>query len=111
MITTIDPQGSTSTQPLQINNAGQIIGNYSDSNGVSHEFLDDKGTITTIDAPGSTSTFLDQINASGEIIGGYNDSSGVSHGFLDDNGTITTIDPPGAVNGVSLDDINDAGGS
>jgi hypothetical protein len=36
---TIDFSGSTGTRAIGINNTGQIVGDYSDANGVRHGFL------------------------------------------------------------------------
>jgi probable HAF family extracellular repeat protein len=67
--TTIDVPGATYTQASGINNAGQIVGGFFDSNGISHGFLKVGGTFRTIDAPGATLAF-----ASGTIATGINDA-------------------------------------
>src|SRR3954463_15670755 len=46
----IDVPGATDTQAQGINDAGQIVGLFSDSMG-GHGFLDTAGTFTTIDVP------------------------------------------------------------
>jgi len=38
-LTTLDPPGSTSTQPTSINDTGAITGFYADARGVTHGFL------------------------------------------------------------------------
>src|SRR5262249_38909232 len=58
---------------------GQIVGEYTDSNGV-HGFLYSDGVYTTIDDPLGNYTVAFGINNKGQIVGYYNDSSG-AHGF------------------------------
>src|SRR5712692_4360494 len=43
------PGGSTQTQAWDINNSGQIVGEYLDGSGDSHGFLLNGGVFTTID--------------------------------------------------------------
>jgi uncharacterized membrane protein len=106
--TTIDFPGGGDTNPIGINNSGQIVGYYDDASGI-HGFLDTAGSFTTIDFPGAYRTFAEGINNSGQIVGIYYMtplSSG--QGFLDTGGSFTTIDYPGAsFSGAS--GINDSG--
>ena len=53
--TTIVPPGSYGTQPLSINDLGQIVGYYHDVNDVTHGFLYNHGAYTTLDVPGALS--------------------------------------------------------
>jgi probable HAF family extracellular repeat protein/VCBS repeat-containing protein len=106
--TTIDFPGSTQTTPEAINNSGQIVGDYKDSDGNWHAFLFSDGQYTTIDVPGATSTSAAAINASGQIAGYYLDSGGVYHGFMESGGIYTTIDGPSA-DGTFVYNINDSG--
>jgi uncharacterized protein (TIGR03437 family) len=77
---TFDPPGSTSTTVTGMNNAGQIVGNYTDDSG-SHAFLRsvDGVTYTNIEVPGAVagSTTADGINNLGQIVGDYEDSTGL----------------------------------
>src|SRR5262249_43751273 len=98
--TTIDPTGSTFTQPTSINASGEIVGWYHDAGNSFHGFIDIGGNITTFDAPGSNITFTEalSVNDSGQIVGVYNDADGHQHGFLrESNGTFITIDVPGSL--------------
>ena len=53
--TTIEhPDGTLETQPLGINNRGQIVGAYDTPGFVFRGFLLERGRYTTIDVPGST---------------------------------------------------------
>jgi probable HAF family extracellular repeat protein len=66
-----------------INDKGDIVGWYEDSNGLQHGFLLSGGTATTIDDPNGT-TNVEGINNKGELSGLYTDSSGNRHGFTYD---------------------------
>ncbi len=105
--TTLDFPGAVHTFLQGINNAGQIVGQYTDSTGKSHAFLFSGGTFTTltINIPGVTiiNSFAGGINNLGQSVGGYNE-----HGFLLSGGTATTIDVPGA-NFTNPLGINDSG--
>ncbi len=80
-------------QAYGINDLGQIVGNYTDSSGEVHGFIDNGGTYTTLHDPlGAKGTFAQGINDAGQIVGYYIDSSGTMHGFLYSGGTYTTID-------------------
>jgi uncharacterized membrane protein len=65
-----------------INDQGQIVGNYGDAAGNTHGFTLSAGKFTTIDFPVALSTTApSDINANGEIVGFYDDSNGSIHGF------------------------------
>lgn len=109
-IATFDPQGSTGTTALRINDSGTIAGWYDDGNNVAHGFLRaPDGTITTIDAPGETGgTYIDDINAKGATTGAYVDGSG-AHGFMrTPGGKFTTFDISGG-SLIAPDCISDKG--
>jgi probable HAF family extracellular repeat protein len=92
---TIDPPGSTYTIAWSINDKGQIVGFYVDSNHTEHGFLYNNGNYTTIDPPNSDQTVAWGINSQGQVVGLYGTAS-AQLGFLDNNGSYTTIDPPGS---------------
>jgi len=81
--TKIDFPGAIQTQLFSINNRGQIVGAYTDTNNVSHGFLLDNGTFTTLDV------FPRGINDRGQMVGSYG-----GHGFILDHGVFTTFDFP-----------------
>jgi probable HAF family extracellular repeat protein len=87
-ITLIDVPSSTSTRANGINNAGQIVGGYTDGTGT-HGFLDTNGTFTTLNFPGSTYTEATGINNLGQIVGIYSGGA-----FLYANGTFSNLDIP-----------------
>ena len=107
------PQYTTITYPGAIatsldggpNPQGTNIGSYTDTGGVTHGFVLQKGVFTSFDPPGSTQTTPNWISPQGVIVGGYLDSSGMSHGFVLNSGVFTTVDFPGAAGTVltSLD--------
>src|SRR5437588_683767 len=97
--TTLDVPGAsfptTSINAYGINDAGQIVGDYSVGR-TDHGFLFENGSYTTLDVPGASFTGAYGINASGQIVGDYFDARG-GHGFLFDNGIYTTLDAPGSM--------------
>jgi probable HAF family extracellular repeat protein len=108
------------TSPKGINNAGQIIGSYFDSNSRSHGFLYDGGNnYATIDDPAAGAsanvTTLAGINDAGQIVGYYQDASGDEHSFvgLEQTPVFTTLDDPSAHNvpgnGTGAAGINNTG--
>src|SRR2546427_25741 len=81
---TINIPGASATNFFGINDAGQIVGMYSDPSGTSHGFLLTGSSVTTIDAPAGIVTNRIEargINRTGQIVGTYQDILGV-HGFL-----------------------------
>jgi probable HAF family extracellular repeat protein len=109
--TTIDPPGAANNpgpsplalvnvdQAVSINKQGQIVGGYTDANGMTHGYLLSHGQYTTLDYPGAASTIALGINDHGQIVGYYIDSSGVEHGFLLSHGQYTAINDPNAGTG------------
>ena len=68
--TTIDVPGSFSTLANGINDAGQVVGTYTNSAGT-FGFLESGGSYTTIDVPGATRTEANGINDAGQVVGTY----------------------------------------
>src|SRR3984893_14491645 len=70
--TTLAVPGASGTNTVArgINDAGQIVGSYVDSSGISHAFLYSGGTYTTLPAGAATG-----INDYGQIVG-YGDYGG-----------------------------------
>jgi uncharacterized membrane protein len=100
---TIDVAGAFAINPYGVNDAGQIVGEYSNS----HGFLFIGGTFTTLDFPGSVSSAATGINDSGQIVGWYNGPTG-RHAYLLSGSIVSTIDFPGAF-GTAATGINNAG--
>jgi hypothetical protein len=88
------------TQPLGINEAGDIVGTYRAGTTPAdplHGFLLRGGSYTTIDEPNARGvTVAMGINTQGDVVGLFSDGGVLgSHGFLLHQGTYTTIDAPG----------------
>ena len=86
-----------------MNNAGQTVGSWTDSNSKIHGFVYSgglNGSFTSFDYSGATSMFPTAINDAGLVAGYYVDSNHVSHGFLYNANTqqfvAAPLDYPGA---------------
>jgi probable HAF family extracellular repeat protein len=83
VFTTIDDPAGTigTTLAFDINNLGQIVGQFADAAGT-HGFLLSAGTFTAIDVPSATGsdTRALAINDTGQIVGSF--TRGNSHSFL-----------------------------
>jgi probable HAF family extracellular repeat protein len=74
-----NPLGVNGTGATGINNAGEIVGYYLDSNNVQHGYLYSNGTSVTLDNPlGVHGTMATGINEWGQIVVYYLDGSSVS---------------------------------
>jgi probable HAF family extracellular repeat protein len=94
---------------VDINNRGQVVGEYLDAGGAFHGFLYHKGRFTTIDFPGAVGSSPTGINDRGEIVGAHADpASGGVHGFLLKRGRFTSFDAPGVPITLPMD-INNRG--
>jgi uncharacterized membrane protein len=105
------PDGLEFTQLNALNNAGQMVGIYTDSVG-QHGFVYTLGgTFTTIDVPNAQAgtTWASGINNLGEIVGWYSDTSNVLHGFYRSaNGLrYLTVNDPITTSGTRIGGIND----
>ncbi|HWX67847.1 MAG TPA: hypothetical protein VNZ27_15625 [Rhodanobacter sp.] len=100
--------GALSTFSPAINNAGEIVGGWTDSAGNSHGYTLIGGRYASFDYPGVAQIQLYlSVNSEGHIVGSYADAGGNVHGFLRRGEIYTPIDFPGAVYTVSTG-INDA---
>ncbi|MEW6681846.1 MAG: HYR domain-containing protein [Nitrospirota bacterium] len=107
--TLFDYPGASYTEALDINNAGQVVGAYTDASG-GHGFVRDGTGYTALDCAGATSTYVAGLNNVGQIVGGYQDAGGGQHGFVRSlsGGGCTAIDVPGAL-GTEARGITDTG--
>ncbi len=101
------------TQAFGINPDGDIVGGYTDTQGVTHGFLlrGDNSQCSTIDFPGAIFTQAVGINrrsVGADIVGAYTDTENVGHGFLLREGKFTRIDCRGATFTTALGN-NDTG--
>src|SRR6266404_2680554 len=113
VITTFDYPGTgNSTLPQKINERGDVVGEYIDSNGVARAFVrfSDGSFSDPIVDPNDTVGFTEGrgINNSRTVAGDYAISDGTLHSFFLSGGTFTEYDVPGTVQ-TNLLSINDAG--
>jgi type II secretory pathway pseudopilin PulG len=113
VITTFDYPGTGNrTLPQKINERGDIVGVFIDSNGVTRAFVRfSDGTFSApIVDPNDTVGFTEGrgINNSRTVDGDYVGSDNELHSFFLSNGTFTQYDVPGALE-TNLLSINDAG--
>jgi probable HAF family extracellular repeat protein len=112
--TRLDFPGSLSSQALDINDRGQVVGEYKDADGVFHGYVWERGRFRTIDVPGRATTSASGINNRGQIVGlSSSDPADPTtiRGFLlakGAKGPFTTISRPGATVTVPFD-INNRG--
>src|SRR5258708_8841837 len=118
VITTFDYPGTgNSTLPQKINERGDIVGIFLDSNLVSRGFVRfSNGSFSApIVDPNDTVGFTEGrgINNSGTVCGDYIGSDGNNHGVFLSGGTFTGYDVPGAVSTtvLGINDVADFTGS
>jgi uncharacterized membrane protein len=102
VITTFDYPGTgNSTLPQKINERGDVVGEFVDSNGVTSGFVrfSDGSFSDPIVDPNDTVGLTEGrgINNSRTVCGDYGTSDGNLHGFFLSGGTFTDYDVPGAV--------------
>src|SRR6266436_5729893 len=113
VITTFDYPGTgiVTTSPQKINERGDIVGEFIDSNGVASGFVRfSNGSFSApIVDPNDTVGFTEGrgINNSGTVCGDYASPDGNNHGFFLSGGTFTEYDIPGALS-TDVFGINDA---
>ena len=67
----------------KINDQGQIVGCWTDVNGVVRGFVRHReGSFTSVDFPGTTYSYSSAISDPGAIVGTYIDAGGNTHGYL-----------------------------
>jgi hypothetical protein len=118
VITTFDyPGPGNLTLPQKINETGDIVGEFIDSNGVTRGFVrfSDGSFSAPIVDPNDTVGFTEGrgINNSRTVCGDYVGSDGNSHGFFLSGGTFTEYDVPGAVSTavLGINDVADFAGA
>jgi uncharacterized membrane protein len=102
VITTFDyPGAGNLTLPQKINERGDVVGEFIDSNGVTRGFVrfSDGSFSAPIVDPNDAVGFTEGrgINNLGTVCGDYGTSDGNLHGFFLSDGTFTEYDVPGAV--------------
>jgi PEP-CTERM motif len=109
-----DPLG-ISTFALSIDEAGEILGYYSDG-AIDHGFIDSGGVFTTIDDPSAThGTIAYGADHVGAVAGTYFGSVPHGfvvddpHGFIEENGNYMTLDDPLGADGTEVTGITFGG--
>jgi uncharacterized membrane protein len=115
-ISTISVPGAAGTTPYDFNDAGTIVGVYSDeslnrTDDLRSFLRDARGRYTRIVVPGATQVQARGINNRGLVVGEYRDAVGAFHGFRWQRGRVSSFDdaPGGAVTVCSPLDVNDRG--
>jgi len=118
VITTFDYPGTGNlTLPQKINERGDVVGEFIDSNGVTRAFVrfSDGSFSDPIVDPNDTVGFTEGrgINNSRTVCGDYASSDGNNHGFFLSGGTFTEYAVPGAVSTtvLGINDVADFTGS
>lgn len=93
VFTPIDYPGANSTSARAINSAGDVVGYFTDSAGLSHAFLYRGGKFSEIVYPDARQTWAYGINSRGDIVGQYNNGQR-AYGFLLSQGAYVTLDCP-----------------
>ena len=104
VFSTYDVPGSLKTVFYGLNNAGQAVGFYRDSDEVDHGVIVQDAELTQFDFPGAAQTEIYGISETGILAGNIIDAAGVIHGFMGD----MQIDVPGAIR-TYADHVNAAG--
>src|SRR6266487_5051606 len=118
VIATFDYPGTGNlTLPQKINERGDVVGEFIDSNGMTRAFVrfSDGSFSDPIVDPNDTVGFTEGrgINNSRTVCGDYASSDGNNHGFFLSGGTFTEYDVPGAVSTsvLGINDVADFTGS
>jgi hypothetical protein len=98
--------GSLVTYALGLNDAGNVVGIYLDTQQQVHGFLLQGTNYTSVDFPGAVATEALGTNNHGDIVGDYTDSAGRVHGFVRMSGQFRNVDAPFA-SGLTINAIND----
>jgi uncharacterized membrane protein len=114
--TNYTPTGPFNTTATGMDNAGGIVGAYTDAQGGFHGFVRSaNGALAQINDPQAAAggTVADGISPDGSVIVGfYLDKAGTPHGFLLRDGTFSTYDVPGAQGTVmAFDNHGEPGGT
>ncbi len=108
---TVDIEGARWTFLADINDAGAMVGAYTDQEGATHGFVLNDGQPTVLDYPGAIATQPFGINNNGDIVGyaTFSDPNGVQQerAFRWNQGVFSSVATPGLRSGAF--DINDAG--
>lgn len=101
--------GATQISANDINNNGQVVGQFIDARGGAHGFVYEEESFCQLDYPGATTTDILGINNLGQMVGMFTTPTATS-GFLYDRGTFSPpLAYPGSGNFTVPNGINDRG--
>ena len=109
--TTENVPGAAETWIHGINNAGAVVGPYTDKANVCHSFILDGKKLTKLNDPKGTCTQANNLNPNGPImvVGSYEPTPGTPRGFLYKNGKFTDVPGPAGATFSIANGINDKG--
>jgi uncharacterized membrane protein len=81
VFTSLNVPGSIESPAWGINDAGDIVGSYEDSNNIFHGYVY-SGTFRTVDVPGALGTLWSDITNTGQLSGAFIDALGENHGVI-----------------------------
>lgn len=102
------PKGAIASSASAINDAGDIVGDYVDSNSVTHGFLLKGGKYTTLDPPGSRGTVATGVDKKDNVVMYWANSAGTFSSSLYNGKTYKTINVPNEASSIATD-INTGG--
>jgi len=79
---------------MDINDAGEIVGSYTDTSYRTHGFTYQSGVFTTVDVPGADDTSILGVNNRGDLVGGYELGSPEPIAFIYSHGAFMRLDVP-----------------
>jgi probable HAF family extracellular repeat protein len=120
VFTTIDYPGAEATRLHDVNNKGEIVGQYRDAGRTYHSMLKGGQVFSTITPPGANGPVSAAlgINDAGQIVGAFRDTNSTDHAYVKNGDSITVFDHPNAgsgrgnfnnYRGTYFNDINNAG--
>lgn len=108
-ITTIKVPGATQMTANDINEHGQVVGQYTDEKGAVHGFIYEEESFCQLDYPEAASTNILGINNLGQMVGMFTTLTATA-GFLYDRDTFSPpLSYPGAGNLTIANALNDRG--
>src|SRR2546428_4342909 len=101
--------GGPSSNAVDINDLGQVVGFSETASGADHAFLWQNGAMTDLGTLGGPVSEAYGVNDVGQVVGGTGTVSVAGHAFLWQNGAMTDLGTlPGGIGSAALD-INDFG--
>src|SRR2546427_7483821 len=100
--------GGPSSNAVDINDLGQVVGFSETASGADHAFLWQNGAMTDLGTLGGPVSEAYGVNDVGQVVGGTSTVSVAGHAFLWQDGAMTDLGTLGGIGSAALD-INDLG--